>query len=497
MKQIANYVVEDQPIATGGMGQIYKGYDSLGNTVAIKEILPEFASDLSVVARIDKEVEFLIRVDHPSIVKLYSAFRDQATGAYFIVMEMVDGLNIEQYINRHGAIPYPVAVELMSKILDAMQCVHDAGIVHRDIKPSNIMIRSDMSVCMLDFGVAKDLNVKQGNTIPGSVIGTTGYMSPEQAEGYTIDYRSDIYALGCVFFYMLTGHHAYTTFHSEFETKDNILNQPFPRLKTFNKNIPKINEVQAVLDKATDRMMINRFARCADFSAALPNKTIIPTGHYGKEASITVGRGQCDIIVSDPEGKVSRKHLEIKLKEFTGGRFFVLKDTSSNGTYIGTKILSQGEYTIPDNGKLPIVKLAGVPAGLLDWNLVRARLEQCLKEMPEGPLPESPSDSEEKDANNDNESEIVVSPDYSSIEKHLEIPDSMEEDATGWLVAAYFFAALGGLLGIICGMHVAVGKAQDYISKQKIYKYRKTHRQLGWGAVGVAIISAFVWIFLA
>ena len=123
MKNIANYIVEDDPIAVGGMGRIYKGQDPLGNRVAIKEILPEYATDLSILARIDKEVEFLMRVEHPSIVKLYSAFRDPQTNAYFIVMELVEGKNIEEYVSAYGPIPFHIAVELMKRILDAMQCV--------------------------------------------------------------------------------------------------------------------------------------------------------------------------------------------------------------------------------------------------------------------------------------------------------------------------------------------------------------------------------------
>lgn len=94
MRQIANFTVEDQPIARGGMGQIFKGRDQNGQIVAIKEILPEFANDWTILSRIEKEVEFLLKVDHPSIVKLYSAFRDNATQNYYIVMEMVEGENI-------------------------------------------------------------------------------------------------------------------------------------------------------------------------------------------------------------------------------------------------------------------------------------------------------------------------------------------------------------------------------------------------------------------
>ena len=190
MRTIANFTIDDEPIARGGMGQIFRGHDNKGHVVAVTEILPEFATDWSIMSRIEKEVEFLVKVEHPSIVKLYSAFLDPASQSYFIIMEMVEGMNIEQYVTKNGPIPEEQAVAYMLKILDALQYVHNAHIVHRDIKPSNIMIRPDNSVCLLDFGVAKDME-GSSNTIVGSIIGTSGYISPEQPEGYSINILSD------------------------------------------------------------------------------------------------------------------------------------------------------------------------------------------------------------------------------------------------------------------------------------------------------------------
>ncbi|MDE7463119.1 MAG: protein kinase [Muribaculaceae bacterium] len=498
MKNIANYIVEDDPIAVGGMGRIYKGQDPLGNRVAIKEILPEYATDLSILARIDKEVEFLMRVEHPSIVKLYSAFRDPQTNAYFIVMELVEGKNIEEYVSAYGPIPFHIAVELMKRILDAMQCVHNSQIVHRDIKPSNIMIRPDMSVCLLDFGVAKDMESKMGNTIPGSVIGTTGYMSPEQAEGYTIDKRSDIYALGCVFFFMLTGKHAYNTFKSEFETKDAILSQPFPRLKKHKPDIPYLNEVQAVLDKATDRNMDLRYSNCLDFARDIPNGTIVPLS-----PKITIGRGQCDIVISDPEGKVSRNHLEIELKAMTGNQYFILTDTSANGTLIGDKKIYHQTYTIPDIDPRPVVKLAGVEAGRLDWNQVRERLLNKLKASGTSDSSDSSDKSDSNDLNVHSDDDVLGLHSHDNPGAgmnsgiHPPIPESMEEDATGMLIAAYFFAALGGLIGVYLGTTVATRKTEFLNTNIKIYKYKASHRTLGWIAMALSIISAFIWIACA
>lgn len=389
MRQIANYTIDDEPIARGGMGQIFRGRDSQGNAVAIKEILPEFATDWTILSRIEKEVEFLVKVDHPSIVKLYSAFMDDASKNYYIVMEMVDGLNIEQYVKKNGPIPPEQAVEQMLKILEALQCVHNAHIVHRDIKPSNIMIRENGNICLLDFGVAKDMD-NAGMTVVGSVIGTNGYMSPEQADGLSINTRSDIYSLGCVFYYMLTGHHAFSTLASEFETRDAIINQEFPRLSKYKPGLPDL--LQKVLDKATDKNMMKRYQTCYEFMAALRNGTQISNrGTSGERVTISVGREKCDITIKDSALKISRHHADIELKEFTGGKYYVFTDCSANGTIINRELIHNRSLQIPASAPIPEIFLAGVTEGYLDWSNVINELNERAKAL-NSPDTEAPSE---------------------------------------------------------------------------------------------------------
>ena len=482
MRQIASYTVEDEPIARGGMGQIFRGHDSQGHVVAIKEILPEFASDWSIFSRIEKEVEFLVKVDHPSIVKLYSAFLDKQTQSYFIVMEMVDGMNIEQYVNRNGPMSEEQAVGYMLKILDALQCVHNAHIVHRDIKPSNIMIRPNGSICLLDFGVAKDMD-NGGGTIAGSIIGTNGYMSPEQADGYSINFRSDIYSLGCVFYFMLTGHHAFNTLGSDFETRDAIINNKFPRLSKYNKNASDV--LQNILDKATAKNMMQRFQNCYEFIAALQNGTHVSHSGIGNiPVLLSVGREKCDIIINDKDYKVSRHHADIELKVFTGGRYYVFTDCSANGTVINGKSINKASVNIPADGKKPHILLAGVTDGLLDWNKVVAELDKRAKAV-------------YGDGGNSIDTEIVEKV-YQEPEKDntsQNILDSLyyeEQDATVWLIAAYVFAILGGLLGIVFGIMVNNSKI-TLPNGDKVYKYKYAHRTLGLIAAILSGISIFVW----
>lgn len=386
MKQISIYQVEDTPLGSGGMGRVLKGTDPQGRQVAVKEILPEFASDFEIRTRTEREVEMLQQLNSDSIVKVYDQF--PMNGNFYIVMELVDGLNVEQYVQKFGAIPYERATRFMVQILEAMQFVHEKGFVHRDMKPSNIMIRNDERICILDFGIAKDMNNANGTgTIIGTILGSDGYMSPEQADGFSIDHRADIYALGCVYYYMLTGHHAYDTLSNDFETRSNIVNTPFPRLTKYSKTAfpPRLQEI---LDHATNRNMRLRYQSCREFrkdlEMLLPSASSSNTHISSKNVSdiyVTVGRENCDIIIVDPLMKVSRKHLEIAYREFTGGRFYVITDQSANGTMVNGRRLTRNEsVNIPADGPAPQVLLACDANYPLDWEQLRAIISMKLKE---------------------------------------------------------------------------------------------------------------------
>ncbi len=486
MRTIANFTIDDEPIARGGMGQIFRGHDNKGHVVAVKEILPEFATDWSIMSRIEKEVEFLVKVEHPSIVKLYSAFLDPASQSYFIIMEMVEGMNIEQYVTKNGPIPEEQAVAYMLKILDALQYVHNAHIVHRDIKPSNIMIRPDNSVCLLDFGVAKDME-GSSNTIVGSIIGTSGYMSPEQAEGYSINMLSDIYSLGCVFYYMLTGHHAFNTFASEFETKDAIINKEFPRLSKYKKGASEV--LQGVLDKATAKNMVQRYQSCYEFMAALSNGTHIShAGMASIPVMLSVGREKCDIIVSDKECKISRHHADIELKEFTNGKYYVFTDCSANGTVINGRRINKSSVSIPLNAAKPYILLAGVSDGLLDWDRVVTELDNRAKAIK---VMETQDEKDDEKKTEDKEKTGNVSDQPEN--KPEDDNEYEEKSAIILLVLAFVFAAMGGLFGIVFG--IMIHSANEKLPNgKKVKKYKPTHRTLGLVAAILSVIMMFVWI---
>jgi TonB family protein len=250
------------------------GTDPNGNLVAIKEMLAEFVNNAELRKRFHQEINILKTLEHPAIVKMYASFEER--GNLYLVMEYVNGVTVGEYVRRHGVLSEKEAMRIISELLEALQLVHSHGYVHRDIKPGNIMIRPDGSVCLLDFGIAKDMNrVDKGMTSFtsfGAAIGTVGYMSPEQAEGNNIDHRSDIYSLGCVLFYMLTGQHAVKEESNEIKTRLSIINNPFPSAKLYNPNIS--NNIQTVLSKATDKNMTKRFQSCHEFADRLKHYTV-------------------------------------------------------------------------------------------------------------------------------------------------------------------------------------------------------------------------------
>ncbi len=368
MKQIGNYRVEDIPIGSGGMGEVLRGVNKDGKPIALKKILPQFVSDFEYRIRIQAEINFLRQIKHPNVVKVYDQFL--LDGNLYIVMELIDGKSLEDYVKEHGPIPWSDAAVMMCNLLDTIQYVHEQKIIHRDIKPGNVMVKPDNSLVLIDFGVAKNMaaNQKSGGTVLGSVIGTDGYMSPEQASGLSIDHRSDVYALGCVFFFMLTGQHAFGNCDSDIETQRSIVTGTFPRLDQYVRGIP--SAIQEVLDSAVEKNMMKRYQSCREFREQLlkrlPASTLIKTGLESDDISVTIGREGCDICIGEDNFKVSRHHAVLKRKLFTGGMYYVYTDESSNGTTIDGQHYTRGmSYNIPP-GVEPEILLADDPSCRLD-----------------------------------------------------------------------------------------------------------------------------------
>lgn len=190
-------------IGVGGMAVVYKAHDNVENrTVAIKILKEEFVSNEEFIRRFKNESKAIAVLSHPNIVKVYDvSFGDLIQ---YIVMEYIDGITLKEFIERQGSLRWKDAVYFAIQILKGLQHAHDKGIVHRDVKPQNIMVLSDGTIKVADFGIARFARNEQ-RTITDKAIGSVHYISPEQARGEKTDEKADIYSVGVMLYEMLTG----------------------------------------------------------------------------------------------------------------------------------------------------------------------------------------------------------------------------------------------------------------------------------------------------
>jgi serine/threonine protein kinase len=199
------YIV--RKIGAGGMGEVYLAEDRLlGRKVALKLLPSRFTTDLDRLMRFEREARATSALNHPNIVTIYDVIRDGPT--HFIVEEFIDGEPLRQRMSGARMCVH-AALKIAIQVADVLSAVHVVNVVHRDIKPENIMLRPDGRVKILDFGLAKLTNARSEEmgvtTEPGVVLGTPGYMPPEQACGEPVDWRADIFSLGVVLYEMITG----------------------------------------------------------------------------------------------------------------------------------------------------------------------------------------------------------------------------------------------------------------------------------------------------
>ena len=214
-KELLHYRIETH-LGAGGMGEVYQARDTkLGRAVAVK-ILPElFANDSERVARFEREAKLLASLNHSNIAALYGL--EQSDGRHFLIMELVEGSTLSERISQ-GAVPIGEALKISLQILEALEAAHEKSVIHRDLKPANVKITPEGKVKVLDFGLAKAMDPAPSEidrmnsptisvmaTNAGVILGTAGYMSPEQAKGRATDQRSDVFSFGCVLYEMITG----------------------------------------------------------------------------------------------------------------------------------------------------------------------------------------------------------------------------------------------------------------------------------------------------
>ena len=266
----------DAQIGAGGMSTVYRAFDSvLERRVAIKLMHREIASDSDQLERFRREARSVAQLSHPHIVGVIDAGEED--GRPFIVFEYVEGETLKDRIRRLGKLPIGEAVAYAIEIARALGFAHARHIVHRDVKPQNVLIDEEGSAKVTDFGIARSLD-EAGLTADGRVLGTTDYVSPEQALGHEVNGQSDIYSLGVVLFEMLTGD---VPFHGE--------NQVSVAMKHVREDLPDVQmlrpEVSAglgsVVDRMTDRDLAHRYPDCATLVADLEEALAIEAARAG------------------------------------------------------------------------------------------------------------------------------------------------------------------------------------------------------------------------
>jgi serine/threonine protein kinase len=204
-------------IGQGGMGVVYRAHDErLDRDVAVKVLPEEVAGDPDRLARFEREARAVARLDHPSLLAIHDFCHDDALT--YAVTELLEGGTLRDRLHP-GAIGWEKAAEIAAAVAEGLAAAHGKGVVHRDLKPENIFLTSDGRVKILDFGLARlapPVDAEAETAIPtpaataaGTVLGTVGYMSPEQVRGEGVDARSDIFSLGCVLYEMLGGRRAF------------------------------------------------------------------------------------------------------------------------------------------------------------------------------------------------------------------------------------------------------------------------------------------------
>lgn len=247
-------------IGRGGMADVYLAKDLIldGEEVAVKVLRTNFQTDPIAVARFQREAKAMAELDHPHIVRITDIGEDD--GMQYLAMEYIAGQDLKEYIKQHAPLPNREAVRIMGEILLAMRLAHTRGIVHRDLKPQNVILTPSGSAKVTDFGIAVAF-AETSLTQTNSMLGSVHYLSPEQARGSKATVQSDIYAMGIIFYEMLTGHIPYDG-DSAVTIALQHFQKPLPSIIAENPRVPQA--LENVVLKATAKKLSDRYQTVAE-----------------------------------------------------------------------------------------------------------------------------------------------------------------------------------------------------------------------------------------
>jgi serine/threonine protein kinase/tetratricopeptide (TPR) repeat protein len=264
------------PLGAGGMGEVYIARDpSLGRKVAIKLLPVRLSADRETLVRFTREARSASALNHPNIVTIYEVGMDKSSGSPYIVMEYIEGRDLRGLL-AEGPLSNRRTLDIAAQIADGLAAAHEQGIIHRDLKPENVMVTKDGYVKILDFGLAKIVGAAEEETEtarldfpgtnPGTILGTVGYMSPEQATGKMLDFRSDQFALGAILYELSTGKAAFEA-ENAIDTLSAILHRTIPSIARFNAQAPP--QFCAIIDRLLSKHANDRYSSTRDLARDL------------------------------------------------------------------------------------------------------------------------------------------------------------------------------------------------------------------------------------
>ncbi|VJR36111.1 Stk1 [Streptococcus pneumoniae] len=303
-------------IGRGGMADVYLAKDLIldGEEVAVKVLRTNYQTDPIAVARFQREARAMADLDHPHIVRITDIGEED--GQQYLTMEYVAGLDLKRYIKEHYPLSNEEAVRIMGQILLAMRLAHTRGIVHRDLKPQNILLTPDGTAKVTDFGIAVAF-AETSLTQTNSMLGSVHYLSPEQARGSKATVQSDIYAMGIIFYEMLTGHIPYDG-DSAVTIALQHFQKPLPSVIAENPSVPQA--LENVIIKATAKKLTNRYRSVSemyvDLSSSLSynrrNESKLIFDETSKADTKTLPKVSQSTLTSIPKVQAQTEHKSIK-----------------------------------------------------------------------------------------------------------------------------------------------------------------------------------------
>lgn len=324
----------DSLISSGGTASVYRGIDlRSGREIALKALFPTLSKNDFMLANFRMEANHYLYLTHPNIVKLVEFVEDQ--GKFYLIMEYVDGVPLDVYVNTTGPMDEKTVIPLFSQLLDTIDYLHnhELAILHLDIKPNNIMVLENEQIKILDMGISAMLNEKNKNP---KKCGTPAFMAPEQINQAELGPYTDIFALGVTLFNLVTGQLPFQGInHTSIFEK--ICNDPTPVAAEY---YPNVNHAfQAIIERALKKQGRERYQSCKEFK-----EDLIKINYNREELpgmkKITVGRELDNTIVIN-DSYVGRNHLE--MVQDNSGNITLTDLHSKNGTFINGKRIAGGE----------------------------------------------------------------------------------------------------------------------------------------------------------